>query len=134
MFTVATVDSAVRGRMISLERTGSISARIRARIPWSTDGVVVVVVSSEEDSLHRACAVDSRSAVIPSLLAHPDIDVNLKTSGGSTPFFLACLNGHTSCVREMLKDSRVKVNERRNDGWTPLYRAAWNGSLDIIKW
>ena len=80
-----------------------------------------------------ACDGDSRSAVIPLLLAHPDIDVNLKNKYGKTPFYYACF-GNTSCVREMLKDSRVKVNEPKNEGCTPLWRAAYNGYLDIIKW
>jgi len=30
--------------------------------------------------LHYACMKDDRSAVIPLLLAHPDIDVNVKTN------------------------------------------------------
>jgi len=84
--------------------------------------------------LHHACSGDSRSAVIPLLLAHPDIDVNLKTRRKATPFLYACLSGSTSCVREMLKDSRVKVNQPDNDGWTPLWWASRNGYLDIIKW
>ena len=84
--------------------------------------------------LHFACNSDSRSAVIPLLLAHPDIDVNLKTKYGSTPFYLACQNGSPSCVLEMLKDSRVKVNEPDNDGETPLWRAAYYGRFDLIKW
>ena len=83
--------------------------------------------------LHRACLNGQRSAVIPLLLAHPDIDVNTKTNFGETPFHHAC-GGHPSCVREMLKDSRVKVNEPANDGYTPLGYAAYQGSLDIIKW
>ena len=83
--------------------------------------------------LHHACDSDSRSAVIPLLLAHPDIDVNVKDTSGQTPFYWACF-GNTSCVREMLRDSRVKVNEPDNDGQTPLYFAARNGYLDIIKW
>jgi len=75
--------------------------------------------------LHHACDKDSRSAVIPLLLAHPDIEVNAKSKNGQTPFDLACY-GHPSCVREMLKDSRVKVNKPQNDGRTPLwYAAAW---------
>ena len=37
--------------------------------------------------LQRACNGDSRSAVIPLLLAHPDIDVNVKDIFGYTPFF-----------------------------------------------
>jgi len=83
--------------------------------------------------LHEACLGDSSSAVIPLLLAHPDIDVNLKNKYGQTPFYWAC-NGNTSCVRELLKDSRVKVNEPNNNGYTPLYHAASRGHLDIIRW
>ena len=70
--------------------------------------------------LHYACYKDSRSAVIPLLLAHPDMDVNVKNSSGSTPFYIACY-GRTSCVRELLKDSRVNVNEPDGDGHTPLW-------------
>ena len=73
--------------------------------------------------LHLACLESSRSPVIPLLLAHPNIDVNVKRESGYTPFILASSNGRTSCVRELLKDSRVKVNEPTNDGWTPLWAA-----------
>jgi len=71
--------------------------------------------------------------VIPLLLAHPDIDVNVKDKYKRTPFYVACANGFTSCVREMLKDSRVKVNEPAA-GFTPLRQAAVSGRLDVIKW
>jgi len=84
--------------------------------------------------LHVACYENRRSAVIPLLLAHPDIEVNLRDMHGWTPFLGACANAATSCVREMLTDSRVKVNEPDNDGYTPLCHAAANGRLDIIKW
>jgi len=83
--------------------------------------------------LQIACYRDRRSTVIPLLLAHPDIDVNMKDTNGSTPFYYACC-GRPSCVREMLKDSRVKVNEPSDDGYTPLWNAAWCNSLDIIEW
>ena len=84
--------------------------------------------------LHYACLRGDRSAVIPLLLAHPDIDVNFKNNFGSTPFYCACLYASTSCVREMLKDSRVKLNEPNDYGDTPLWRAARHGHLDVIKW
>jgi len=71
--------------------------------------------------------------VIRLLLAHPDIDVNVRNSGGITPFDWACYGGRTSCVREMLKDSRVKVNEAIKEGYTPLRQAAYYGHLDVIK-
>jgi len=82
--------------------------------------------------LHLACDEDSRSPVIPLLLAHPDIDVNAKSKGGYTPFFYAC-GGRPSCAREMLKDSRVKANEPANNGYTPLWDAARRGRLEVTK-
>ena len=97
-------------------------------------------VNLDQDGLgntlfHFACGGrDNRSDVISLLLAHPDIYINVKDIGGNTPFYLACLNGHTSCVREMLRDSRVKVSEHRLNGFTPLLVAANNGRLNIIKW
>ena len=71
----------------------------------------------EETLLHYTCAVDMRSAVIPLLLAHRDIEVNVPGLLAHTPFYCACQNRYTSCVREMLKDSRGKVNELTKDGW-----------------
>jgi len=38
--------------------------------------------------LHYACGDNRRSPMIPLLLAHPDIDVNLKSKDGWTPFYL----------------------------------------------
>jgi len=81
-----------------------------------------------------ACWESCRSPVIPLLLAHPDIDVNLKNTLGWTPFYYACWDGQASCVREMLKDSRVKVNEPSNSGNTPLWNAAYWSHLGVIKW
>ena len=83
--------------------------------------------------LHHASCESDRSAVIPLLLAHPDIDVNMKDSYGMAPFYLACWNGPSSCVR-LLEDSRVKVNETDADGFTPLFSAVDSARLDNIKW
>jgi len=85
-------------------------------------------------TLHSASWGDSSSAVIPLILAHPDIDVNVKDKNGWTPFNFACLHGATSCVRELLKDSRVKVNEPTTYGYAPLLNAARDGHLDVIRW
>ena len=83
--------------------------------------------------LHFACDGSRSSPVIPLLLAHPDIDVNAKDKSSFTPFIWAC-NGHTSCVREMLKDSRVQVKESDSGGSTPLRWAATYGHVNVIKW
>jgi len=86
--------------------------------------------------LHAACVGDylPTPSIFSLLLAHPDLDVNPKTTSGDTPFLWACRNGRTSCVQLLLKDARVKVNEPDNDGNTPLRWAASKGHLDIIKW
>ena len=83
--------------------------------------------------MHSACLDSSKSGVIPLLLAHPGIDVNVKSRYGVTPLNYAC-GGHASCAREMLKDSRVRVNEPNKDGCTPLRRTAYGGRLEVIKW
>ena len=80
-----------------------------------------------------ACENDHDS-IVSILLAHPDIDVNLKDLDGWTPFSSACWYGYTSCARLLLKDSRVMVNEPSGYGYTPLWRAAFKGHLNVIKW
>jgi len=95
-------------------------------------------VNMEQDGigttlLHLACENRLRSPMIPLLLAFPDIDVNLKTRYGCTPFYFACF-GQTSCVREMLKDSRVNLNVPDKNRHPPLWYAAYYGHLDVIKW
>ena len=83
-------------------------------------------------AIHIACRW-GQDSILAILLAHPDIDVNVKDSGQSTPFMLGCSNGQTSCVRLLLKDSRVDVNEPDNVGYTPLKFAAYRGQIDVIK-
>ena len=75
-------------------------------------GVNRVVDENGWTFLHSACLDSHRSVVIPLLLAHPDINVNVKDIAGWTPFYHTCWSGSTPCVRELLKDLRVKVNQR----------------------
>ena len=84
-------------------------------------------------ALYAACN-NGRDSVVSILLAHPDIDPNLKTKSGWTPFMIACCNGNTSCVLLLLQDQRVMVNEPDNYGGTPLWWAASRGRHDVIKW
>ena len=49
--------------------------------------------------LHSACNRDSRSRVIPLLLAHPDIDVISRTFIGRLPFTLLAMDGPPVFVR-----------------------------------
>jgi len=73
-------------------------------------------------------------SVVVFLLAHADIEVNLKDKEGWTPFMHACYLGNYSCVRLLLKDSRVKVDEPNKDGSTSFRLAASKGHLDVIRW
>jgi len=54
---------------------------------------------SGDTILHHACLRDSSSAVIPLLLAHPDIDVNVKDKHGQTPFFGLAMDAPPAFVR-----------------------------------
>ena len=84
--------------------------------------------------LHSACRGDSRSPVLPLLLAHPYIDVNVRDEAGNTPFMFACWNGFTSCVCELLKDPRVQLSLADYEGRPPIRVAAYCGRLEVIRW
>jgi len=47
--------------------------------------------------LHNACSDSKRFADIPLLLAHPDIEINVRDDGGYTPFYYACFLGCALC-------------------------------------
>jgi len=84
-------------------------------------------------ALYAACEM-GHDSIVSILLAHPDIGVNAKDFGSSTPFSAACRTGQTTCARLMLKDSRVLVNERSNPGYTPFWWAAHRRDFEFIKW
>jgi ankyrin repeat protein len=61
------------------------------------------------------------------------VDVNAKSSGGSTPLILAVRYGHKDTVELLLRTSKVDVNAKNNAGLTPLMLAAQNGHKDTVK-
>lgn len=82
--------------------------------------------------LHAACS-RGHGDVVSVLLAHPDINLNLKSDHGWTPFLMAFSGSKQSCVRLLLRDHRIKnLNEPDNEGHPPLYWAAY-GYLDLVK-
>jgi len=72
--------------------------------------------------------------VVKLLLAHPNIDVNLKSAGGQTPLSFAGRNGHASVVKLLLKDPRVNITLDDDNGCTPLDWASLNGRHKVIEW
>jgi len=86
-----------------------------------------------ETALHTACR-HGRESVVMVLLAHPDIDVNIRENDTCrTPFYLACLGGAVECVRELLNDGRVDVKRDDYLGRCPLAEASNLGEIDVVK-
>jgi len=60
------------------------------------------------------------------LLAHPDIDVNVKTASGETPFLRGLDGENELTIQEFLKDARVDFNACDNEGRSPMF---WLGRI-----
>jgi len=95
-------------------------------VNWKNEGDLA------NTALFTACW-KGHDSVVSILLAHPDIDPNLKQENGWTPFWTASWLGNTSCVRLLLQDHRVMVNEPNDKLETPLWYAAYFGRHDVIK-
>jgi len=60
-------------------------------VNWRNEGDLAMT------ALYAACW-SGHDSVVSILLAHPDIDPNLKNKNGNTPFMIACWRGYTSCA------------------------------------
>ena len=65
-------------------------------------------ISTNGTSLHIASGY-GHVEVVKLLLAHPNIDVNVKNDDGRTPVSHSCWNGKVSVGQVLLKDPRVDV-------------------------
>ena len=72
--------------------------------------------------------------VVKLLLAHPNINVNLKSNAEQTPLSFGCEYDQVSVVRVLLKDPRVDITMDDNSGCTPLWCASHNGNYKVIEW
>ena len=84
-------------------------------------------------ALHIASRNDYHE-IVSVLLAHPDINVNQKSTYEQTPFLRGCLNGKVEVVKVLLRDSRVDISMSNNDERTPLWWASSRGHAEVIKW
>ena len=67
------------------------------------------------------------------LLASSEIDVNqARTTDGSTPFSMACQNGHTPVVKRLLTVSGIDINKGA-PGWSPLHLAQHFKFTEIVQ-
>ena len=81
----------------------------------------------------RHASFSGHAEIVKLLLAHPNIEVNLKNYFGETPILLGC-NGRVAVVELLLKDPRVDVTLDDTDGCTPLWLAVRNGYHEVIEW
>lgn len=73
-------------------------------------GQVALFLALQQESLKAAA----------SLLAHPDIKVDLENGVGETPLMMAGLKGHVDLMRQLIeRGARVQ-----KDGWSPIHYAA----------
>ena len=72
--------------------------------------------------------------VVKLLLAHPDINVNLKTVGGQTPLSLSCECGEVPIVQVLLNDPRVDITFNDMYNCTPLWWASFYGHHEVLEW
>lgn len=59
--------------------------------------------------------------MVKELLRHPDIEVNLRDSGGRTAFVRACTMEHVDVIDTLLSHEKVNVNIDPISGHTALY-------------
>jgi len=79
-------------------------------------------------------SINGHVEVVKLLLAHPNINVNLKDKSGRTPFSYGCECDNVSVVEVLLKDPRVDVTLEDDDGRTPLWWASFYGKHEEIEW
>jgi len=72
--------------------------------------------------------------ILAILLAHPNIDVNVKNKSGTTPLMMACGSGSISTVILLLKDARVNINELSQYRTSTFQGVLCDGRLEVIKW
>ena len=83
--------------------------------------------------LHYA-SQNGHDKIVRMLLAHPDIDVNLKDYDGSTPFLWTCREGDTLPV--LICCSRMPGSSSASSAMTdplPFGRQPRSGHLEVIK-
>ena len=91
-----------------------------------------------ESALHLAIAKQIASgsnydAVIDALLAHPDIDPNLKNRFKESPLLIAVKEERLALVTKLLANLDTEVDTSNSRQKTALMHAAGRGSLDIVR-
>lgn len=108
---------------------------------WDADFIVGILLNHVNvnsqirgyTAIHYA-AENGSVKVLKKLLTKKEIDVNMQGSGGGTPLFMACQNGHEEIVRCLLNYSGgTDANQPINNGPTPLQIASYKGHATIVQ-
>lgn len=84
-------------------------------------------------AFYLACG-NGETEVASLLLAHPDIGNYFETLSNENAFLNAIKNGHTSCARMLLSESRIDLNGAQHWDWhTALWYAVSGGHLSLIQ-
>ena len=59
--------------------------------------------------------------------------MNQATTGGVTPLYIACQNGHVDVANFLVQEGGAEVNQAKTDGATPLHVARLNGHLYVMR-
>jgi serine/threonine-protein phosphatase 6 regulatory ankyrin repeat subunit B len=71
-------------------------------------------------------------AIFELLTKAPLINLNLQNSEGTSPFYLACLQGNIE-IATSLQDKEVDINIINKAGYYPIHAAVHNGHIEVIK-
>jgi ankyrin repeat protein len=88
-----------------------------------------VVLQNRKWSVLRAI----NQQIAGKLVMSSAINIDARTSGGSTPLTLAVQGGHEATVGLLLNVPGVNVNSSDHSGYTPLLHAARNGHEAIVR-
>ncbi|CAG2250363.1 unnamed protein product [Mytilus edulis] len=82
-----------------------------------------------ENSLIRADNENNHITALPLLL---QLDVNMVDKTGKTALHIACLNGNSYMVEQLLQSRNTDVGIQANNGYTALHFACFYGHLRVI--
>ena len=85
-------------------------------------------------SFIHACTF-GRKDVVELFLSYPNIELNARSTDGTTAFMSACNNGHKDVVKLLLNHSgnNIDLDAKRNNEMTAFMMALSRGHKDVIQ-
>jgi len=62
------------------------------------------------------------------------VNLDQASEDATTPFFVACAEGHHEVVKRLLLSKRMNVNQCARDGTSPIWIAAQEDHMIVVKW